>query len=222
MHGEAAARAYARGQLEAISWVEAVAAARRIDCDLEKVTSYVFGFGEEGAQLCKTEAEAAQRAGLDGAFYSTDPITELPFKPAAVYGLPGMVDFHPRKWVLGLAQAIPGNGCWIAEGVRATGLDEAHSASGHHVVHTTAGAVRARHVVVATHFPIFDRTAFFARLVPVRENFVAGTVDAALAPKDAYLAADRSLSFRSAPCDEAGKRMLILCGEKYRTGTVAD
>ena len=40
-------------------------------------------------------------------------------------------------------------------------------------------------MVVATHFPIFDRAGFFARLVPVRENCVAGVVDEARAPKDA-------------------------------------
>ena len=222
MHGEAAARAYAKGQLEAIGWVEAVAGKRRIDCDIEKVTSYVFGFGDDGAKSCQTEAEAAQRAGLTGAFYSTADLPELPFQPAGVYGVPGMVNCHPRKWVLGLAKAIPGDGSWIAEGVRATGLVETQASGGQHIVQTTAGDVRARHVVVATHFPIFDRAAFFARLVPVRENCVAGIVDASRAPKDAFLAADRSLSFRSAPCGEAGKRMLVLCGEKYRTGTVAD
>jgi hypothetical protein len=43
---------------------------------------------------------------------------------------------------------------------------------------------------VATHYPIFDRGLFFARLSPARDNCVAGPVDAAAAPKNAYWSAD--------------------------------
>ena len=200
----------------------AESAAKKIECDLEKTTSYVFGFGDEGAGKCRAEAAAAVQAGLPGAFYTTDKPAELPFPVAGAYGVPDMYNFHPRKWVLGLAKAIPGGGSWIAEGVRATGLTESLSAAVPHTVATTAGAVRARHVVVATHYPIFDRGGFFARLAPVRENAVAGLVDAAAAPKCAYLAADASLSLRSAPSGVAGKRLLLVAGEKYRTGEAAD
>jgi hypothetical protein len=55
---------------------------------------------------------------------------------------------------------------------------------------TTRGEVRAAHVVVATHYPIFDRGLFFTRLSPERYNCVAGPMDAAAAPKNAYWSAD--------------------------------
>ncbi len=179
---------------------------------------YVFGLGEQGASQCRAEADAAARAGLP-AFYTRAAIDELPFKPAGAYGMPDQINFHPRKWLLGLARTIPGGGSYVAEGVLATGLTEAKSADDVHVVTTSRGDVRARHVVVATHYPIYDRGLFFARLTPIRENAIAGLIDADKAPRGGYLAADASLSFRSAPVSVPGKRLLIVVGEKYPTGT---
>jgi hypothetical protein len=61
---------------------------------------------------------------------------------------------HPQRWLLALAERIEGAGGTIVEGVRATGV------SGH-TAETTRGPVRARDVVVATHYPILDRGLFF-------------------------------------------------------------
>ncbi len=95
---------------------------------------------------------------------------------------------------------------------------------------TTRGEVRAAHVVVATHYPVFDRGLFFARLSPARDNCVAAVVDAAAAPRNAYWSCDTSYSVRSAPLRGAAaaehggddKRLVMLMGEKYRTGEDAD
>ncbi|MFD4528495.1 hypothetical protein ACFWP7_32180 [Streptomyces sp. NPDC058470] len=44
-------------------------------------------------------------------------------------------------------------------------------------------SIRADEVVIATHYPVFDRAPFFARLPPGRELVMAGTVEETLAPR---------------------------------------
>jgi hypothetical protein len=47
--------------------------------------------------------------------------------------------------------------------------------------------VRTREVVVATHYPVFDRALLFTRLCPRRELDVAGTLDADRSPHDTHI-----------------------------------
>lgn len=226
-HGLEAARRYGAAQEAAKEWIASESAKLGIDCDFERCEAFIFGETPVGATLALQEAEAASECGLP-AYFTTEQLRELPFTTEGACGFRDQAVFHPRKWLLGLAAAVAaptgdGAGSYIAENVRATGLREA-SAAGHgsrHLVLTTRGEVRAAHVVVATHYPIFDRGLFFARLSPMRDNCVAGPVDAAAAPRNAYWSADTMMSVRSTPYED-GKRLVLVMGQKYRTGEDAD
>lgn len=168
-----------------------------MDCELERCEAFVFGETPLGAEQARLEAEAAAAAGLP-AYYAPGQLPELPFHVEGACGFRQQAVFHPRKWLLALAAAVvapsgAGGGSYILEHVRATGLREAAALPARHLVLTTAGEVRAAHVVVATNYPIFDRGLFFARLSPARDNCVAGPLPAAAAPKNAYWSADTSV-----------------------------
>ena len=142
----------------------------------ERCETFVFGETPMGAALALQEAEAATEAGLP-AYYTMEQLRELSFATEGACGFRDQAVFHPRKWLLGLAAHVaapdgPGAGSYIAEHVRATGLREASAVGlgNRHLVLTTRGEVRAGHVVVATHYPVFDRGLFFARLAPARDN----------------------------------------------------
>ena len=229
-HGLEAARRYGAGQEAAKEWIASESAKLGIGCDFERCETFIFGETPMGAALALQEAEAATEAGLP-AYFTTEQLRELSFSTLGACGFRDQAVFHPRKWLLGLAAVIAapggdGAGSYIAEHVRATGLREASAVGlgNRHLVLTTRGEVRAAHVVVATHYPIFDRGLYFARLSPARDNCVAGPVDAAAAPRNAYWSADTAMSVRSAPYDggEPGKRLVMVMGQKYRTGEDAD
>jgi nitrite reductase/ring-hydroxylating ferredoxin subunit len=92
-------------------------------------------------------------------------------------------------------------------------------------VTTESGAVvTAREVVVATHYPIFDRAGLFPRLVPYRELVVAAEIDPGQDPGGMYVTPqERTRSVRTAAYGDGG-RLLIVTGEKFTPGTpgVAD
>ena len=95
-----------------------------------------------------------------------------------------------------------------------TGLNEGDPAT----LTTLSGpSVRAREVVVATHFPVFDRSLLFSRLHPRREFAVAGVVPESSDPPGMYVSiGSDTRSLRSAPHD--GQRLLIATGAPFTPG----
>ncbi|CAM5610153.1 hypothetical protein SMICM304S_10806 [Streptomyces microflavus] len=123
--------------------------------------------------------------------------------------------FHPRKYLLALADDITAQGGLIYERVRVTGLSE-----GSPCKVTTEGAVTitAEDVIVATHFPVFDRALHFARLSPRRELVVAAPIAVGRAPKHMCVTDDMGKrSVRTAPLD-GGRRLLVVTGESFTPG----
>ncbi len=158
--GTDAARLYAQSQQSAIERVVDVAARLGIDCDLERVPAFTYAESADQVHQVRAEAEAAREAGMDASFV-TD--TGLPFPIAGAVRVENQAQFHPRKYLLGLAEDLTRAGGRIFEHSRAVGLDERAPCR----VSTERGAtVSARDVVVATHYPVFDRALLFARLEP--------------------------------------------------------
>ena len=77
--------------------------------------------------------------------------------------------FHPRKYCIGLAGLIDGDGSRIVENTVAMDVDDGPRPS----VKTRHGTVRAGHVVLATQLPFVDRGGFFAKTAPYRSYALA-------------------------------------------------
>ncbi|MGW0523745.1 FAD-dependent oxidoreductase [Crossiella sp. NPDC003009] len=198
------ATAHARAQTAALEWLAATSARLGIDCELTRSANVLYTEQPGSVPTLRAEAEAAAAAGLPAAFADH---TDLPFPVAGAVRLADQAKFHPRKWLLGLAALIPGDGCSVHTGVRALALTEGDPC----VVTTTEGRIRAEHVVVATHYPIFDRGAFFPRLQPRRDLVVAGPGQG---PPGMYLDVDTAHSVRTAPLP-GGEELLIVGGEGH-------
>ncbi|WP_116953608.1 FAD-dependent oxidoreductase [Jiangella endophytica] len=211
--GPETARAYGTGQQLAIDWIVSEAAVLGAEADLSRRDSYVYAEQESSVSQLRTEADAALEAGLPASFVTG---TDLPLPVAGAIRFTAQAQFHPRRWLLALAAMIPGDGSDIVTGTRATGLTEGDPC----VVDTTSGSVHGRHVVVATHYPIFDRGLFFARLEPRRDLVVAGRADLGAVPHDMYISAEDRHSIRTTPLDDGGV-LLIVGGEPHRVGARA-
>ena len=110
------ARLYAEANETAIGLIESLVTEYGIECDLERKPNYVYAEGDESASQIEQEAAAAQRAGLPASVVTE---TTLPFPVAAAVCLPDQAQFHPRKYLLALADRIPGDGSHVFEETRA-------------------------------------------------------------------------------------------------------
>ncbi|WP_250002965.1 FAD-dependent oxidoreductase [Actinoplanes sp. M2I2] len=210
--GPEAARQYATSQQQAVERVAEVAARLAVDCELERVPSFTYAESPGSLGPVRAEAEAAAEAGLPASFVTG---TGLPFPVAGAVRVENQAQFHPRKYLLALAADLTRRGGQIFEHTRATGLVDGDPCR----VTTEGGhTLTAANVVIATHYPIFDRGLLFARLEPRRELVVAAPIPAALDPGGVYITPDQNTrSVRTAPYAD-GQRLLIVTGEHFTPG----
>ncbi|WP_407561773.1 FAD-dependent oxidoreductase [Streptomyces sp. 184] len=214
-HGRTAARHFAESQADAVRRVADLSAELGIDCELERAPAFTYAQSDESLPEVREEAEAAAEAGLAVELVDRDGTTGPPFPVRAAVRLDDQVQFHPRKYLLGLADDLAARGGLVFEDSRVTSVSAADPC-----VLTTAGGtrLRARDVVVATHYPILDRALLFARLRPQRELVVTRVIAEADDPGGMYLTQEqRTRSARTAPYG-TGRRLLIVTGEKFTPG----
>jgi glycine/D-amino acid oxidase-like deaminating enzyme/nitrite reductase/ring-hydroxylating ferredoxin subunit len=211
--GAEGAELYGRSQMEAIGRAAELVDELGIDCDWETAPAFTYATDQDRVPELRAEAEAARGAGLPADFVTG---TELPFPVAGAVRVDGQAQFHPRKYLLALADALTRAGGRLYEHTRVVRLHEGEPCR----LTTEAGhTVTARDVVVATHYPIFDRAMLFARLSPRREVVLAAPIDAERAPRGMYITPEENTrSVRTAPYRD-GTRLLIVTGEHFTPGT---
>nr|WP_319949530.1 FAD-dependent oxidoreductase [Streptomyces halobius] len=212
-HGIDSAQLYALSQLDAVEHTAALCAELGIDADLERSSAFTYVQDPGRTDEIRQEAEAARRAGLDASFVTE---TDLPFEVAAAVRVERQLQFHPRKFLLALAERFSRAGGRIFERTRVTGLRDGTRCR---LVTEGGVAVEARDAVIATHYPVFDRALLFTRLKPRRELVTAAPVPAEAAPTGMYLTPEDNIrSVRSAPFD-GQRRLLIVTGESFEPGS---
>ncbi|MFE5628271.1 FAD-dependent oxidoreductase [Streptomyces sp. NPDC056543] len=210
--GVEGARQYARSQQEAVEYVAWVAAELEIDCELERVPAFTYGESSDAVDELRAEADAAREAGLAASFVSE---TGLPYPVAGAVRVDDQAQFHPRKFLLALVADLVERGGVVHERTRIVSLDEGDPCR---LTAESGVEIVARDVVVATHYPVFDRALLFSRLEPHRELVIAAALPAGQDPRGMYVTQEQNTrSVRTAPYVE-GKRLLIVTGEKFTPG----
>ncbi len=197
--GTESARAYGDANEAGIACVFELAEELGIDCDLRRKPNYTYTEDSSEADTVREEAEVARGLGLPATYVEE---TDLPFPVAGAVRFDDQAEFHPVKYVDGIAAALRGP---LHEHTRVTGIDSGRL--------TTADGprVRAGHVVVATHLSFLDRGLYFARCHPERSYVVAGRVSEA--PAGMYLSTESP-----AHSIRAHGEWLLVGGESHKTG----
>ena len=149
------ARAYLHANLEAVKTFRKMA--NRISCDFEDKSSIQFTAHEP--ERLRRETEVVNRLGFPARYLDS---SDFPANAAAAVEYPDMAQFHPLKFLYGIAPSME-----IYENSRVFCLDG-----------TTAqlenGAVKAEQIVVATHFPFVNRRGlYFMKLYQNRSYVLA-------------------------------------------------
>jgi glycine/D-amino acid oxidase-like deaminating enzyme/nitrite reductase/ring-hydroxylating ferredoxin subunit len=203
--GAAVADEYAVRSLAAVETLADLAATEGIDCDLRRRDAFTVAVEDRDLIGVEREYEASKRAGLAVEMIST---TDLPYPVAGAVRLPDQVEFHPVKYLHGLARVVDGEGCRVFENTRALRLHEGSPVQ----VDTTHGRLTGERVVVATHYPVWDRGLYFARMEASRSYVVAGRVRGEPARGMSITTGATTWSYRS-----AGELMIVL-GQGHATG----
>jgi glycine/D-amino acid oxidase-like deaminating enzyme/nitrite reductase/ring-hydroxylating ferredoxin subunit len=206
--GAEGARVYGEANQAGLERIARLVEQLGIDCDFERLPAFTYTEDPQRVSAIEEEVEAAQQAGLPASFSSQ---IGLPFPVQGAVRVEDQAQFHPRRFCLGLAEAIAAGGGQVFEQTRALDLRLGWPCT----VKTEHGPLRAEHVVVATHLPFFDPAGLFAKTSPSR-SYAAVVTLAEPAPPGMYLSADAAT--RSIRPLIAGGNQAVLAGEEHKTG----
>jgi len=209
-HGDEAARVYGEANEAGIERIAAFAEELDIDCELRRKANLTYTEEEGQRSPVEQEAEVAARVGLPASLVEE---TDLPYPVSAAVRFEDQADFHPRRYLLGLAEALVAEGGEVFERSPVESVDQGSPCR---VCVRDGATVSATRVVVATHMPLLDRGLWFARVHPERSYVVAGRTPGPLLA-DMYLSAESpAKSIRVARVD--GEDWLLVGGEGHKTG----
>jgi glycine/D-amino acid oxidase-like deaminating enzyme len=160
--GEKCARLTAASHTAAIACAERIVREHNIECDFERLDGYLFLPPGGSVQELMKELEAIHRAGLcDVERVKSVPDTKI--NSDAVLRFPRQAQFHPLKYLNGLARVIVELGGRIFTGTRVVAVEDGDRVE----VKTAEGnTVTAQAAVVATNCPINDRVVIHSKQAP--------------------------------------------------------
>ncbi|MGB9937144.1 MAG: FAD-dependent oxidoreductase [Methanobacterium sp.] len=212
-YGEKEAGIYADANQSAITQIELLVNKYNIDCDFRRLPCYLYTENNASIDLIKEEADAAKRAGLEASYVDSIPLERFNVKGAVKYE--SQAEFHPRKYLLALAEKIPGKGSYIYENTRALKVKEGKV----NEVITDKGSIRANHVIVSTHFPIYDPSHLFAKMYPSM-SYALGFYIEEQFPDAMFIGVDPVRTYRVTPTEKG--QLVIAGGVNHKVGHVKD
>jgi glycine/D-amino acid oxidase-like deaminating enzyme/nitrite reductase/ring-hydroxylating ferredoxin subunit len=219
LHGERGAKLAAESHTAAISEIESIVTREKIDCDFERLDGYLFlGHGDSENTLVE-EFEATQRARLDVTRLDGPPF-DLKLGPCLRF--PRQAQFHPLKYMAGLAQAFKRAGGRLYAKTEAKEIKGGKSAK----IKTQDGiTISAEAVVVATNTPVNDWIKMHTKQAAYRTYVIGMRVAADSIPKALYWDTEDPFHYvRLHGVDEGAKEhdLLIIGGEDHKTGQDED
>lgn len=169
VRGSEVATAYARGSAAAVEQVASLVKHENIECDFRRRDAFTVAVSPSELPGVRKECAEARRAGLP--VEMTDEV-DLPYPVSGAARLADQVALHPVRYARGLAAAIDGAGSRVFEQTRAMAVHESTPVR----IETNHGELLGDRVVVATHYPVWDRGLYFARMETVRAYCIAGRV----------------------------------------------
>jgi glycine/D-amino acid oxidase-like deaminating enzyme len=191
--GEHKARLYAGAQIKAIREYERLC--EGIECDYEKRDNYVYSM-DDAKKIIK-EVEALNRLGVNAEFSNAQ---ELPLSVAGAVRVRDQAQFHPLKFLYGIAKDLP-----IYEHTKVREFLP-------YKVKTDRGIINFKKLILATHFPIFNKHGFYPLKLYQHRSYVLA-LRGAQNVEEMYVDESKTgLSFRNYG------DLLLLGGGAHRTG----
>ncbi|HEU4851564.1 MAG TPA: FAD-dependent oxidoreductase [Telluria sp.] len=195
--------------------VESIVQEEGIDCNFMRVDGYLVPQVHNQIQSIEREYVVTQRLGVEVEMLERVP--GLVFDTGRCLRFANNAQFHPLRYLDGLARAFVARGGVIHCNSRAVGIDKLSKEE--RTVRTLNGHVHAANVVLATHTPFNDTVVMHTKQAAY-STYVLGM----RVPKDAippmlmWDDGDPYYYVRLAAIDEGPDDILIVGGQDHKTG----
>jgi glycine/D-amino acid oxidase-like deaminating enzyme/nitrite reductase/ring-hydroxylating ferredoxin subunit len=204
--GKEGAQLFADAINEGFGLIRANISSYQIDCDYEDKPGYLYAETDDEAKQLDEIYTGAVKVGVP-VNYSEEVPTPVAYKKALVFD--GQAQFHPLKYLQGLQKALVAAGGLILENTLITGIE---TVDGIH----TAGDIRAKSVIYATHMPP-NISLFNFECAPYRSYVMAVKLKSGKYPDALIYDSQEPYHYvRSHVID--GQELLIAGGLDHKTG----
>lgn len=210
--GEKGARLIAASVRASLEQIASLVERRGISCGFQRVPGFRYAETQAQAQQLEREAHAARQAGLMCSLTQEVP---LPYPVKLALRVEDQAQFHPREYLLALAEDLPGHGSHLFEETQVTHIEDGAPCR----VRTARGVITCQDVVEATTTPL-NRVLLHTKLYPYRTYSLAARLEGPLAAGLYYDSEDPYHYIRTQRV--AGVDYLIVGGEDHKVGTEED
>lgn len=210
--GVSKAAIYANSNQWAINELERIILDEKIDCDFHRSPLKAFAVSDKGLGLLEKEYTAVRKLNLPITLSGNQNCGPIPVKGTLI--IDNQAYFHPSKFLNKLSQKIVKGGGNIYENSGIIKVEE----SQYPIIHTRNSVIKAKRLIIATNYPVYDKGFLFLRMNQVRSYALAARLNSPL-PADMFIGIDsRNLYFR--PHSNAIGEWLIISEEDHTTGDI--
>ena len=209
--GEDESRLAAESGRAAIDRIESFIREYGIDCDFERVPGFLFSEKRRNLRKLKREFKATGRLGVQASF-----VLEVPIPGGSAHvaiRFENQAQFHPLRYLKGLAEHIPGNGSHVFEGTAIRSMQDGEPCS----VSSGPFVVLADEVIVATHSPVSNRIILHTKIAAYRSYALALRLKQGEPPRGLFW--DTEDPYHYIRCY---RDLMIIGGEDHKTGFEVD
>lgn len=209
-YGEEYAKKYLKANEQAIRNIQQIIDREKIECEFSTQKSYVYTTKQDEVIEIEKEVEIVNKLGKDAKFVTN---IELPLKIKGAIEFDGQSQFHPRKYMLGLANAILKQN----KIYNYTTVTDVEKDGDNYKIYTDKGNIKAKYVVLATHFPTINMPGFYFLKMYQSTSYLIAIETNSKLPQGMYINIREPVySFRKANYN--GKEILLIGGAGHKTG----
>ena len=209
-YGEEYARKYLEANEQAIENIKQIIEKEQIECEFSHKKAYVYTTNEDEVIEIEKEVEAVNKLGKNAKFVTN---IGLPEKIKCAIEFDKQAQFHPRKYMLGLAKAILRQN----KIYNYTTVTDVETDGESYNVCTDKGNIKAKYVILATHFPIVNIPGFYFLKMYQATSYLIAIETKSKLPQEMYINVKEPVySFRTANYN--GKEILLIGGAGHKTG----
>lgn len=213
--GKDFAQNYLEANQQAIHNIKDIIDEQNIDCDFEWKDNYVYTDMQEELTSIQDEVASVNSLGFDAKFMKG---LSLPFPTLAAIKFPNQAQFNPIKYCKGLCDFIVNNNGKIYENTKVYDVTKNND---FYEIKTKDNIVKAKYVVLATHYPIINNPGFYFLKMYQETSYLIGFTTKAQLFDGMYINTKSPIcSLRTVPYNNT--RLVIMGGSEHKTGIHKD
>ncbi len=208
---------YLNANEEAILNIKRIIDNESIDCDFEMKDNFIYTTDKTQTDKIKKEVDAINSLKQKNiAQFVTK--SDLPFEIVAGIKLENQAQFHPIKYMYGLADRIKENGGLIFTDSKVRDIEKQNN---EYITYVEEYKIKSKYSILATHYPFVNFPGFyFTKMYQVTSYALAIETNEKI-PTGMYITANEpTISFRTANLED--KKILIVAGGNHKTGYSPD